>query len=616
MANIEKTDTKEIEEKALNYFKSFIEDSNVISQYLKENDKEPFWDGYLYLYDENRDKEQFIGRVPVQIKGTEVEWFETKKFKFSLKKKDLKAYLNEPTFYIVCQIKKGTKERKLFFRELLPDTVRRLLSDMERIETRKTLFHPLTDDLKEFEDQLMVFLGNSKKMISFAESKPLTMSDAVKKGIKEFSFIAPDKFINNKIELMRYLSTHKTHLYAKVSTELNVEMPISDGPVQFAFKGHNDGDVKVGDKTYFKGFDSEMKDGHVIVDIANVLTIDWSLERKEYALPKIQFVSNAKYLKEAINELEFALALHDIGDLKLGAACFKMTSNEKDNLDDIRRKYSKLVELDSVLKKLHVYKAIDLSKITREQGSLIDILIETVGKGMGVKIPEQESRLITMDIGNIKLLLCCNVNENGECEIGDFFDRTLKITYAIDGDKNIHVSPFSYLQNENFWENIDNIDYGSIIESAEDAVKDNAFCYQMANLDVLAMIKASDHLEITDKERSDRLLSEALKLDEWLINSDPTIEMKDVHVINKFQIIKRQRELTTEEKDGLNVMLKHEGLGEQLKFAILLLLERKQDALGIFSTFSDSDRTRLREFPIWRFYGTEYHLSSHIELEL
>lgn len=43
-------DTKAIEEKALNHFKYFIEDSKAISQYLTDNDKEPCWDGHLYLY--------------------------------------------------------------------------------------------------------------------------------------------------------------------------------------------------------------------------------------------------------------------------------------------------------------------------------------------------------------------------------------------------------------------------------------------------------------------------------------------------------------------------------------------------------------------------------------
>lgn len=84
-------DTKAIEEKALNHFKSFIEDSKVISQFIADNDKEPCWDGHLYLYaDGIRDKEHLQGRVPIQIKGTEVGRFVTKKWKFKLEKADLK----------------------------------------------------------------------------------------------------------------------------------------------------------------------------------------------------------------------------------------------------------------------------------------------------------------------------------------------------------------------------------------------------------------------------------------------------------------------------------------------------------------------------------------------
>ena len=94
-------DTTAIEEKALNYFKAFIEDSKVISQFLKEGDKEPCWDGHLYLYsDGKRDKDHLLGRVPVQIKGTEVDSFDTKQTKFKLEKADLNAYLREPTFLL------------------------------------------------------------------------------------------------------------------------------------------------------------------------------------------------------------------------------------------------------------------------------------------------------------------------------------------------------------------------------------------------------------------------------------------------------------------------------------------------------------------------------------
>lgn len=40
----------------------------------------------------------------------------------------------------------------LFFRELLSDLVNKLLRDMRKNATRMTLFHSLTDDLKEVED--------------------------------------------------------------------------------------------------------------------------------------------------------------------------------------------------------------------------------------------------------------------------------------------------------------------------------------------------------------------------------------------------------------------------------------------------------------------------------
>ena len=223
-------DTKAIEEKTLNHFRAFIEDSRVISQYLDEDDKEPCWDGHLYLYaDGKRDKDHLLGRVPVQIKGTEVSRFVTKGWKFKLEKTDLKAYLEEPTFFIVCQVKKDSKERMLFYRELLPDLVNKLLRDMGTNDTRMTLFHPLTEDLKEFEEQLIMFMSHSKKMISFAHSKPLSMEDAVKRGVKEFSFIAPAKY-TERLQLMKYLSTHSTYLYAKISKEFDVDMPLSNGP--------------------------------------------------------------------------------------------------------------------------------------------------------------------------------------------------------------------------------------------------------------------------------------------------------------------------------------------------------------------------------------------------
>ena len=597
----EAIDTKAIEEKALNHFKSFIEDSKVISQFITDNDKEPCWDGHLYLYaDGIRDKEHLQGRVPVQIKGTEVGHFVTKKWKFKLEKADLKTYLEEPTFFIVCQVKKNSKERMLFFRELLPDLVNKLLRDMGKNATRMTLFHPLTEDLKEFEDQLMVFLSNSKKMISFAHSKLLSMEEALKKGIKDFSFIAPSKY-TDRLQLMKYLSTHSSYIYAKISKELDIDMPLSNGPGRFIFQRDDDSEVRVGDKVYFKGYHNEIKDGRIFIKIGNVMTINMPMDNTDIEQATVKLTTKAKYLKESINEAEFGVALNDTGVLSVGMIDLQMKVHEKEYVEELRQKLIRWKELDNVLDKLHVTKPFDLTAIKDDQGKLIDLLIETVGKGNMVNLPGQEATLLLWEIGNIKLLLWCAVGKDGMCAIGDFFDRSIRIAYKISEDETINVSPYSYLQLEKLWEKVDNIDFDNIIASAEEAARQHEYCYMMSNYDVLAMITAADALEKTDVERSKKLLEEALKLDEWLIGKEPKDEMRPLHIINKMQILKRQRDLTADECQTLEDILNDEFAGDMVKAGVYILLDRKEDFQQLFETMQEDEKKSVKEFPIWRF---------------
>jgi hypothetical protein len=594
-------DTKAIEEKALNHFKSFIEDSKVISQFIADNDKEPCWDGHLYLYaDGIRDKEHLQGRVPIQIKGTEVGRFVTKKWKFKLEKADLKAYLEEPTFFIVCQVKKDSKERMLFFRELLPDLVNKLLRDMGKNATRMTLFHPLTEDLKEFEDQLMVFLSNSKKMISFAHSKLLSMEEALKKGIKDFSFIAPSKY-TDRLQLMKYLSTHSSYIYAKISKELDVDMPLSNGPGRFIFQREDDSEVRVGDKVYFKGYHNEIKDGRIIIKIGNVMTINMPMDNTDMKQATVKLTTKAKYLKESINEAEFGVALNDTGVLSVGMLDLQMKVHEKEYVEELRQKLIRWKELDNVLETLHVTKPFDLTAITDDQGKLIDLLIETVGKGNMVNLPGQEATLLLLEIGNIKLLLWCAIGKDGMCAIGDFFDRSIRIAYKISEDETINVSPYSYLQLDKLWEKVDNIDFDNIISSAEEAARQHKYCYMMSNYDVLAMITAADALEKTDVERSKKLLEEALKLNDWLIGKEPKDEMRPLHIINKMQIMKRQCELTADERQMLEDMLNDEFAGDMVKAGVYLLLDRQEEFQQLFETMQEDEKKSLKEFPIWRF---------------
>lgn len=595
-------DSKAIEEKALTYLKFFIEDSKRISQFIDDNDKEPCWDGHLYLYAEgSRDKNHLKGRVPVQIKGIEVSRFQSNKWKFKLEKSDLKAYLHEPTFFIVCQVKKDSKERKLFYRELLPDTVRTLLRDMGDNETRKTLFHPLTENLKEFEDQLMVFMRNSIKMVSFADANPLTFDDVVKKGIKEFSFITPAQ-VTDRLKLMKYLSTHETYLYAKISKEFDVEMPISGGPARFAFMKEQDEEIKVGDRVFYKGYKNEIKNGRIIIAVGDTLSIDLPMDSEDKVNPSVKVNFNSKYLKESIFEAEFAIALHDAGLLTIGEIKIYLNVKESAIIEELREKLVNWKALQIVLDKLHVTAPFDLTTITNEQGRLIDILIDTIGKGNTVKLPGQETSLILFEISNIKLLLWCVAGADGNCAFGDFFDKTIQISYDYNGKEKIAASPYSYLKNEDFWTKADNIDFAGLIPAAQEAVENNVLCYELINLDVLAMIRAYDALTSIDLEKGNKILQECYNLNEWLISTEPQKDRLPIHICNKMQIIKRQRDLSVSEIETLNHLYFDPTVNDTVKFGILLLLGKYSESDSLFIKFTKEEQDTIKGYPIWKFH--------------
>lgn len=599
----EVVDTKAIEEKALNYLKSFIEDSKRISQFIDDNDKEPCWDGHLYLYAEgSRDKNHLKGRVPVQIKGIEVSRFQSNKWKFKLEKSDLKAYLHEPTFFVVCQVKKDSKERKLFYRELLPDTVRTLLRDMGDNDTRKTLFHPLTENLKEFEDQLMVFMRNSTKMVSFADANPLTFDDVVKKGIKDFSFITPAQ-VTDRLMLMKYLSTHETYLYAKISKEFDVEIPISGGPARFAFMKEQDEEIKVGDRVFYKGYKNEIKNGRIIISVGNTLSIDLPMDSEDKVKSVVKFNSNSKYLKESIFEAEFAIALHDVGVLTIGKIKINLNVNESAIIEDLRKKLINWKALQNVLDKLHVTVPFDLTKITDEEGKLLDILIDTIGNGNTVKLPGQETALMLCEISNIKLLLWCVAGTDGNCAFGDFFDKTVQISYEYNGKDKIAASPYSYLKNENLWAKADNIDFAGVIPAAQEAVTNNTHCYELINLDVLAMIRAYDSLSSIDTVKGNNILQECYNLNEWLISTDPQIDRLPIHICNKMQIIKRQRKLSEEEIETLKALYVDPNVNQTIKFGILLLLDKHSESDVLFKKLTKEEQESIKGYPIWQFHS-------------
>ena len=95
--------------------------------FLSSKDKEPTWDGHIYLYSKsgnNHKKKDLISRIPVQVKGRWIKSNCKKKsttFKYSVDKSDLQNFLNEggTLFFVVCFDRDGNNEQ-IYYKEFLP----------------------------------------------------------------------------------------------------------------------------------------------------------------------------------------------------------------------------------------------------------------------------------------------------------------------------------------------------------------------------------------------------------------------------------------------------------------------------------------------------------------
>lgn len=104
---------KAIETLSVDAVRDAIMTTKHLDQYIPDNDKEPFWDGAIYIYNnEKHTKENFVGRMPVQVKGCQEECSK-EEISFPISTIDLRGYLVDGgLIYFVVFINNSGTEKK------------------------------------------------------------------------------------------------------------------------------------------------------------------------------------------------------------------------------------------------------------------------------------------------------------------------------------------------------------------------------------------------------------------------------------------------------------------------------------------------------------------------
>lgn len=133
--------TKTIEEFATNAVQKSILFCELLDPYISVNDKEPSWDGFVYIYSNARKtKEDFRGRVPVQVKGHEHEDLSGDTIKEPIQTVDLRSYLRDGgVLYFSTYLAQKGRENRIYYIALTPELLRDLLAECKEKQQSKTV---------------------------------------------------------------------------------------------------------------------------------------------------------------------------------------------------------------------------------------------------------------------------------------------------------------------------------------------------------------------------------------------------------------------------------------------------------------------------------------------
>ena len=157
-----KMNTIKIEQKAIDEVKKILGEDEYLDYVIYEKDKIPLWDGYISVYKTPKlTKADFIGRIPIQIKGTQSEVKNT----CSIAVSDLKAYFRDGgVIYFVNYVFKKEDEivNNLYYANLLPVDIQYYIEGKEEQGTVSVNLEKFDKKGEKLRDFLIMFIEESK----------------------------------------------------------------------------------------------------------------------------------------------------------------------------------------------------------------------------------------------------------------------------------------------------------------------------------------------------------------------------------------------------------------------------------------------------------------------
>lgn len=589
----------QIETFAVNAVKDSILMSDYLTPFINDNDKEPSWDGAVYIYkDKDCTKNNLKGRLPVQVKGKECNDLTKDEISYAMSVVDLNNYLNDGgAILFVVYIGNGGLCKKIYYIELPPIKLR---VELETANGQKTK----TLKLKEFpidsNKKASIFLNcyeNCRRQASFSSATLLTLDELQEQGVLE-GITVPISTIGTEDPNIALLNS-EVYVYANIRGS-SIPQPLEMIPMDMYTQETEPAIISIGDKQFY----SSLKRIRNAKQIKCIFGESFSITFVGNNVPcKIKYKSSDN-VRVIAKDLEFIITYIEEGYFSLNGNRTKFDYDNANlsnfNIEEQKKNLQTAKDVVYLLDMFGCKKDINITDLSKSDWVNLDRLI----RGLIYKEPialkfENYSPVQIFNVGKLRFAICLTPNEQkaNTFYLSDFFKTEMPACIELRTGETISISQYFILKKDDL-NNLDNIRLEVLLPSFQ-KIQPHFESISRANWFFLELLSAYD------ESKNQQLLETAKEFSIWLYDFSGEELSYAVKELNRLQVIKRMRNFTIQEVRTVYSIIEDRTVTDFIRAGAYLLLDQQQLAEIHFERLDDTIKEKFKTYPIYHFWKLE-----------
>ena len=555
-------------------------------------DKEPLWDGSLFLYDsEEHNNNTLLGRVSCQVKGKDLAT-EPEGTSFYLTREELTNYLRDGgVLFFVVHIDNPAKPS--YWAKLTPLKLRQYLKELDDSgnKGKAVEFSRLPQELARYEAETFEFY----KHCQLQKAPPVSAEQIAKPGSR-FRIIG---VAQEGVPPILALSKGFHYLYSCDEND-NIANVVGDSEFSFEVSGEIDDRIVIEGKEFSVPVRMVAAKGYSRLEVGDFMKIDLSVPEGEKR--RVSYSVNQKHgVRQRALALQVLLAMDGTEQILFPKLQFRVSCEAvqipEEKVVAIRGDLENALRVVHLLDELHVTSDLVLNSLTKKDMAELNTLYKAVieNKTVNPSITDKDIWLTNVSIGKLKILVWLIKADKGY-HVKDFFsvyENDITAEAPETGERYI-ISRFSILEVKDLMY-ASNIDWSLIPSEYKNMRVDVPAVSQRINQDHLNLLTAYD------KTGRREILDAALRLSNWLLEVGKGTAESQIHRINNLQTLKRMRQLAEEELQEITRYSEESTASTELKYCCALLLDDQRRAKIHFESLPKEQQAFYKSLPISHF---------------